>query len=283
MCVARPRQSLRLPLLPGGCRRALPPPTPRRAPTLARVPTDAEVAALAAEVASFKTSFESEHGRPPNHAELHSCAAYKEQRARARTRRTGGRSAASQEAVVAPAPAPVAEAAAEAASAKTDDDTDRLRAGGGSAARRRTPGAVYRFNQSPKECVAWLTSGADCKALGGTELARWFLTEEGLSTKQLGSWLGGNSELQVAALRAFAGELDFGEMAVVDALRYFLSLFKLPGEAQMIDRIMQAFADRWAAVRADATLTADVVYVLAFSLIMLNTICTIRRLHPIAR
>ena len=39
----------------------------------------------------------------------------------------------------------------------------------------------------------------------------------------------------------------------------------------MIDRIMQAFADRWAAVRADETLTADVVYVLAFSLIMLNT------------
>ena len=249
-----------------------PPPTPRRAPTLARVPTDAEVAALAAEVASFKTSFESEHGRPPNHGELHSCAAYKEQRRARAARRTGGRSAASQEAVVAPAaPAPVAEAASEAASAKTDDVTDGCALAEGAQRVDAPKGAVYRFNQNPKECVAWLTSGADCKALGATELARWFLTEEGLSTKQLGSWLGGNSELQVAALRAFAGELDFGEMAVVDALRYFLSLFKLPGEAQMIDRIMQAFADRWAAVRADATLTADVVYVLAFSLIMLNT------------
>ena len=49
----------------------------------------------------------------------------------------------------------------------------------------------------------------------------------------------------------------------------------------MIDRIMQAFADRWAAVR-DETLTADVVYVLAFSLIMLVR-CTIPRLRPSGR
>jgi Sec7-like guanine-nucleotide exchange factor len=45
----------------------------------------------------------------------------------------------------------------------------------------------------------------------------------------------------------------------------------LPGEAQMIDRIMSRFATRFAQCNTKLALSSDVCYVLAFSLIMLNT------------
>lgn len=34
-------------------------------------------------------------------------------------------------------------------------------------------------------------------------------------------------------------------MCVVDALKLFLSTFKLPGESQQIERIMEAFANQY--------------------------------------
>ena len=38
---------------------------------------------------------------------------------------------------------------------------------------------------------------------------------------------------------------DFGEMHFVAGLRLLLSKFRLPGEAQKIDRVMEKFAQRY--------------------------------------
>jgi Sec7-like guanine-nucleotide exchange factor len=38
--------------------------------------------------------------------------------------------------------------------------------------------------------------------------------------------------------------MDFRQFEVDHALRYFLSKFRLPGEAQKIDRIMEIFASK---------------------------------------
>ncbi|EED93117.1 guanyl nucleotide exchange factor, partial [Thalassiosira pseudonana CCMP1335] len=72
-------------------------------------------------------------------------------------------------------------------------------------------------------------------------------------------------------LKAFAGLFDFRGMSFSDALRVFLSRFRLPGEAQCIDRLMEAFAAR---LRTDSIFpfkSADACFILAFSTIMLNT------------
>lgn len=53
--------------------------------------------------------------------------------------------------------------------------------------------------------------------------------------------------------------------------RTFLSGFRLPGEAQKIDRLMEKFAERFVSCNPDAFKSADVGYVLAYSVIMLNT------------
>ena len=57
------------------------------------------------------------------------------------------------------------------------------------------------------------------------------------------------------------------------ALRYFLEGFRLPGESQKIDRLMEKFASRYCECnpKQDIFASADTVYVLAFSVIMLTT------------
>jgi hypothetical protein len=51
----------------------------------------------------------------------------------------------------------------------------------------------------------------------------------------------------------------------------FLSGFRLPGEAQKIDRLMEKFAERFVSCNPESFKSADVAYVLAYSVIMLNT------------
>lgn len=54
-------------------------------------------------------------------------------------------------------------------------------------------------------------------------------------------------------------------------LRLFLDSFRLPGEAQKIDRIVESFGKHFYKQRPDIFKEPDVVYVLAYSVIMLNT------------
>lgn len=46
-------------------------------------------------------------------------------------------------------------------------------------------------------------------------------------------------------MHAFVDAMDFINMNFVDALRSFLQKFRLPGEAQKIDRFMLKFAERY--------------------------------------
>lgn len=54
-------------------------------------------------------------------------------------------------------------------------------------------------------------------------------------------------------MHAFVDQLDFTNLPFVDALRLFLQSFRLPGEAQKIDRFMLKFADRYVAGNAETS------------------------------
>ena len=55
------------------------------------------------------------------------------------------------------------------------------------------------------------------------------------------------------------------------ALRQFLWSFRLPGEAQKIDRMMESFAQRYCQLNPEIFTNSDTCYVLSFAVIMLNT------------
>lgn len=95
-----------------------------------------------------------------------------------------------------------------------------------------------------------------------------------------------SSRLDKTAMGEFLGDLDkiglmhsyvdlmnYSKMDFLKALRYFLEGFRLPGEAQKIDRLMEKFASRYCECNPKQELfaSADTAYVLAYSVIMLTT------------
>lgn len=62
---------------------------------------------------------------------------------------------------------------------------------------------------------------------------------------QVGEFLGENIKLNKEVMYCYVDQLDFCGRDFVSALRAFLEGFRLPGEAQKIDRLMEKFAARY--------------------------------------
>ncbi|KAL2297865.1 hypothetical protein Nmel_016430 [Mimus melanotis] len=78
-------------------------------------------------------------------------------------------------------------------------------------------------------------------------------------------------EFNIQVLHAFVELHEFTDLNLVQALRQFLWSFRLPGEAQKIDRMMEAFAQRYCQCNPGVFQSTDTCYVLSFAIIMLNT------------
>ncbi|KAL1219206.1 Brefeldin A-inhibited guanine nucleotide-exchange protein 2 [Cardamine amara subsp. amara] len=63
--------------------------------------------------------------------------------------------------------------------------------------------------------------------------------------------------------------INAGKVIILEKEKSYL--LRLPGEAQKIDRIMEKFAERYCKCNSKVFISADTAYVLAYSVIMLNT------------
>lgn len=61
----------------------------------------------------------------------------------------------------------------------------------------------------------------------------------------IGDYIGQHEEFPLSVMHAYVDSINFSGMTFGAAIREFLSGFRLPGEAQKIDRIMEKFAERW--------------------------------------
>jgi len=133
----------------------------------------------------------------------------------------------------------------------------------------------HMFNADGKGTIRTLFEGSDkelsSRPFNYEELSGWLLTSEKISKLKLGDYLGRNDPHAIGCMTSVLQQLQFKDLAFDEALRFFLSLFRLPGEAQQIDRIMEAFAKRYTECHPNVFTSADTAYVLAFSVIMLNT------------
>jgi hypothetical protein len=84
-----------------------------------------------------------------------------------------------------------------------------------------------------------------------------------------------NTKFHEDVLSAYVRSFKFSALDLVDCVRVFLSAFRLPGEAQQIDRILSQFASYCHECcnegRQGIIENADVAFVLCFAIIMLNT------------
>lgn len=127
-----------------------------------------------------------------------------------------------------------------------------------------------KFNMDPKKGIEYLI---DHGLLTNTpeEVAQFLYKGEGLNKTAIGDYLGERNEFNMAVLKAFVGLHEFSDMILVQALRQFLWSFRLPGEAQKIDRMMECFAERYCELNSGVFTVTDTCYVLSFAIIMLNT------------
>lgn len=61
----------------------------------------------------------------------------------------------------------------------------------------------------------------------------------------IGDYLGQHEEFPLAVMHAYVDSMNFSGMKFDTAIREFLRGFRLPGEAQKIDRLMEKFAERY--------------------------------------
>uniref|UniRef100_A0A673V8G0 ADP ribosylation factor guanine nucleotide exchange factor 2 n=1 Tax=Suricata suricatta TaxID=37032 RepID=A0A673V8G0_SURSU len=131
---------------------------------------------------------------------------------------------------------------------------------------------IELFNKKPKRGIQFLQEQG---MLGASveDIAQFLHQEERLDSTQVGDFLGESTRFNKEVMYAYVDQLDFCEKEFVSALRTFLEGFRLPGEAQKIDRLMEKFAARYIECNQGQTLfaSADTAYVLAYSIIMLTT------------
>jgi len=131
--------------------------------------------------------------------------------------------------------------------------------------------AIQKFNFKPKRGIEAFVQGGFIESKEPTEIAKFLVSTEGLSKAMIGEYLGDGDEHTVAVMHAFVDQMNFTRLKFIEALRQFLQAFRLPGEAQKIDRLMLKFAGRYLQCNPNSFANADTAYILAYSVIMLNT------------
>lgn len=163
----------------------------------------------------------------------------------------------------------IAERLDQAPTTKGYPDPDRLRE------QRRKKKLIVKgtskFNESPKGGLAYLQdkgiieNASDPKCVG-----KFFRGTSRVNKKILGEFLSkrGNEPI----LDEFMSAFDFAGKRLDEAIRVVLESFRLPGETQLIQRIVEIFGEKYCEqAQADEVADKDAAFILAFAVIMLNT------------
>ena len=92
-----------------------------------------------------------------------------------------------------------------------------------------------------------------------------------LDPSAVGELLGSHDVDALLVMKAYADAHDFAGLDFDEALRLFFRPFRVPGEAQKIDRLVERFAARHCECNPNHFEDSDQAYVLAFATVMLNT------------
>ncbi|KAF9680906.1 hypothetical protein SADUNF_Sadunf06G0170400 [Salix dunnii] len=130
--------------------------------------------------------------------------------------------------------------------------------------------AISEFNRHPVKGLEYMISNKLVEH-NPASVAQFLRNTPSLNKAMIGDYLGQHEEFPLAVMHAYVDSINFSKMKFDTAIREFLKGFRLPGEAQKIDRIMEKFAERYCADNPGLFKNADTAYVLAYAVIMLNT------------
>jgi brefeldin A-inhibited guanine nucleotide-exchange protein len=138
---------------------------------------------------------------------------------------------------------------------------------------------IKRFNIKYKKGIKYLIDTGCIKSDTPIAIAEFLFKTQVLDKICIGEYIGEgyndfltfSDAVSIEIMHEFVDQMSFKRLTFTTALRQFLQHFRLPGEAQKIDRIMLKFASRFTKDNPDSFSSADTAYVLAYSVIMLNT------------
>lgn len=133
--------------------------------------------------------------------------------------------------------------------------------------------AVDLFNDNPKEAKNFLVKHRVCEGTA-YDIAYFIYTHNKLSKRVIGEYLGGPEQFNQDVAECLFDMFSFTSMPLDRGIRILARNIRLPGEAQKIDRIMEKFALCYYKQNqglANFTSSKDILYILSFSIIMLNT------------
>lgn len=92
-----------------------------------------------------------------------------------------------------------------------------------------------------------------------------------LDKTKIGEYLGEDIDLNKQVLYRYVDSFDFDGVAYVESLKRLLSGFRLPGEGQKVDRIMEKFGEKYCQDNRNAFGSAECIYLLSYATMMLQT------------
>ncbi|CAD7699204.1 unnamed protein product [Ostreobium quekettii] len=156
-------------------------------------------------------------------------------------------------------------------SLKLPDTSEVHHFGAAKAAKNQASVGIELFNRHPIKGIASLVA-AGIVQNKPADIARFIRkNRDQLDETQMGEYLGHHDEMPIAVMHAYIDGEQYKSLTIDMALRKLLAGFRLPGEAQKIDRIMEKFAARYVQENPNKFETADDAYMLAFATIMLTT------------
>lgn len=128
-----------------------------------------------------------------------------------------------------------------------------------------------KFNEHPRSGIAFLASqGIIDNPDNAHSVATFLRGTARISKTVLGDFL--SKKANDRLLEAFMDLFDFNNKRVDEALRELLNSFRLPGEAPLIERIVEEFSEKYCSgATPEGIAGKDAVHVLAYAIIILNT------------
>ncbi|XP_032947066.1 IQ motif and SEC7 domain-containing protein 1 isoform X6 [Rhinolophus ferrumequinum] len=130
------------------------------------------------------------------------------------------------------------------------------------------------FNKKPEKGIQYLIERGFVPDTP-VGVAHFLLQRKGLSRQMIGEFLGNRQkQFNRDVLDCVVDEMDFSAMELDEALRKFQAHIRVQGEAQKVERLIEAFSQRYCICNPGVVRqfrNPDTIFILAFAVILLNT------------
>lgn len=133
------------------------------------------------------------------------------------------------------------------------------------------------FNSEPKKILDVINEkGLNTDGVNEICFLANFLRFGNLNKEKIGEYLGKNEVFNKSILKAYLETFNFSRINIADALRRFLYCFSIPGEGQIISRIMEEFSIKYYNDNQETEISqiienSDAVFYLSNNIIILHT------------